>query len=694
MKRERMWQGVVGFVAAFGFAQTAGAVTATVPANVNVQGVLRDGVGGLESGAFQFTINIYSAAAGGTSLWTETQSSVPVESGFFTLTLSESDAHVSIADVVENHASPLYVGVTLQGDSAELPRIPLNSVPYAFVADHATTVDNFGGIDSTHIGNLFGSNGTANKCSATTFATGIDSNGNVTCGTPAGAVYTSTTSSGITVSAGASPTLALSPCPIGQVPTSTVASGGWTCAAPGALYTAAAGANAGIVVTTGASPTIGLASCAAKGQVDQWNGSAWVCAEPVQSGTGIAVDSTTSPPTLNGTYTNGNGLSLSATSPPTFSVNAPQCANGQGLEWSGSAFTCAAHYQAGTNISINTTTTPATISAAAYSNGSGLSLSSGAFSINATTCASGQGLVYSSATGFSCVNNYQAGNAITIDTSTSPAKINGAYTAGSGITITAASIAAKVDGTVIIENASNQITAGTALNNLATTTQSCTGATPLASSIASGTLGCSALPVDSTTITTNASNKLTAAPVLNTIATNTCAGGTFITHIAADGTLTCAGAGSTATSGDNATIAVSGTGVASIKSPVTNPITINTGTGSLAVGTSTAAPAGAVDFGSATGTKLPVTTNVVAANNTTVYAACGAGKYTVLGGGCSNTAGNSVRSSCPATGSGACFVAGTQTPPSQQAAGAAGWSCVFSAAGASNTAYAICLTGF
>src|SRR5262249_2960193 len=98
------------------------------------------------------------------------------------------------------------------------------------------------------------------------------------------------------------------------------------------------------------------------------------------------------------------------------------------------------------------------------------------------------------------------------------------------------------------------------------------------------------------------------------------------------------------------------------------------------------------NFTGSTGMKLPVTTVVNSANNATVYASCGAGKFTVLGGGCSQTQTNSVRTSCPATASGTCF-ASTQAAPSQQAAGAAGWSCTFAGSNAANTAYVICLSG-
>ena len=208
---------------------------ATVPTTVNVQGVLRDGVGGLESGSFQFTINVYAAATGGASLWTETQASVPVESGFFTLALSDNDTHdKTIADIIEGNSSPLFVGVTLQGDLSELPRIQLNTVPYAFVADHATTVDNFGGVAASAISNVFGG---SNKCAAGTAIQAIAADGTLSCAT-AGSNYSAAAGGGVTVGASSIGLTGLntSGCSNGQVLTWNTPSNTWSCAASGATY--------------------------------------------------------------------------------------------------------------------------------------------------------------------------------------------------------------------------------------------------------------------------------------------------------------------------------------------------------------------------------------------------------------------------------------------------------------------------
>lgn len=667
------------------FAATAGAVTATVPANVNVQGVLRDGVGGLESGTFQFTLRVYAVAVGGTALWTETQSSVPVESGFFTLTLSSNDGGtMTIAEVIETNASPLFVGVTLQGDASELPRIPLNTVPYAFVADHATTVDTFGGIDTTHIGNLFGSNGTANKCAGASFATGIDTTGNVTCATPAGTTYTAPASGGIVLGTGPPATIALtSACSNGQV---LVWNGSaWACGAGGASYTATSGGGL-TFAGTAAAPTVGITACSS-GQVQEWNGSAWSCQSPVAvNANGTLTLTPGTPPTLSGNYTANNGITLSASSPPTFSLTAQSCTNAgtyaSGINASG-ALTCSAPVPAGIASfscpfgfvsSFGATGVPSCTSPAAYTNGAGIDLSSNTFSaaVDATSIKTA---------------SVAAGSALQLVTQTCAANKFMTSFGNSGTPSCTAPVTA-LDAAVTL-SASNQIGVGI---DAKTITKSGTGGTLAVNPGKGITIAGSnvAASVDTTTVAFNASNQLTAAPVLATIATNTCAGGTFVTHMAADGTLTCAGAGASTTTGDVNTIAVSGGGVASLATNIKNPVWVTGGTGSLTVGASaTAAPANDVDFSKATGMKAPVITNVTVANAITVYAACAANS-TVIGGGCSNIGSKSVFTSCPASASGTCVVA--LAAPSQAAAG--GWSCTFSGAAASNTAYSICLQGF
>ena len=82
------------------------------------------------------TFKLYTAATGGTAFWTETQSSVPVNKGLYSVILGNS---ASLSGVAFDAA--YWLGVTVNTDPEMTPRQALTSAPYAFrakVADTAT----------------------------------------------------------------------------------------------------------------------------------------------------------------------------------------------------------------------------------------------------------------------------------------------------------------------------------------------------------------------------------------------------------------------------------------------------------------------------------------------------------------------------------------------------------------------------
>ena len=131
------------------------------------------------------------------------------------------------------------------------------------------------------------------------------------------------------------------------------------------------------------------------GEIAKWNGSAWACAADVDTDTDTNLDETavdafvanngyltsevdgsttnelnttfelsgndleltdaggtltvdlSSYIDTNTTYTSGNGLSLVGTE---FSINSPTCAGTDKLQWTGTAFTCAADVDTDTNL--------------------------------------------------------------------------------------------------------------------------------------------------------------------------------------------------------------------------------------------------------------------------------------------------------------------------------------------------------
>ncbi|GMU86843.1 MAG: hypothetical protein AMXMBFR48_20840 [Ignavibacteriales bacterium] len=102
----------------------------TQPSTLSLQGVLRDQTGAAVSdGNYTLVFNIYSAATGGSSIWSETQNSVPVVNGVFSVRLGSVTSFGSL-----NFTQQYWVGIRVGSSGAtELsPRIELTAVPYAF----------------------------------------------------------------------------------------------------------------------------------------------------------------------------------------------------------------------------------------------------------------------------------------------------------------------------------------------------------------------------------------------------------------------------------------------------------------------------------------------------------------------------------------------------------------------------------
>ncbi|MEW5853541.1 MAG: hypothetical protein AB2A00_32490 [Myxococcota bacterium] len=108
---------------------------AGVPTTLNVQGVLRQTGGGLESGTFNLTFRLYADQTGTNPVYEEVQTGVAVDGGVFSVQLGR----VTSLDPLDFAAfGTMWLGVTVEGDpDGELPRFPLATTPYAFQAAHA-----------------------------------------------------------------------------------------------------------------------------------------------------------------------------------------------------------------------------------------------------------------------------------------------------------------------------------------------------------------------------------------------------------------------------------------------------------------------------------------------------------------------------------------------------------------------------
>ena len=127
------WMAVlIGVVALVG----SGAARAQVPGKMNFQGLLLDAAGQPKNGSVTLVFSLYATASGGSALWTETHTSVPVTDGIYDVELG---ATTPLTPAVFSTATR-YLQIAVDGEVLT-PRRQLLVVPYAIRArrDTATT---------------------------------------------------------------------------------------------------------------------------------------------------------------------------------------------------------------------------------------------------------------------------------------------------------------------------------------------------------------------------------------------------------------------------------------------------------------------------------------------------------------------------------------------------------------------------
>ena len=107
---------------------------------INYQGKLTDASDdAVTDGDYDIVFNLYTAATGGTAIWTESHtagSDVTVTNGLFSVMLGSI---TSLSTV--NFNQTLYLGVTIEADDEMTPRKTLGAVPAAFQADKLDGLD-------------------------------------------------------------------------------------------------------------------------------------------------------------------------------------------------------------------------------------------------------------------------------------------------------------------------------------------------------------------------------------------------------------------------------------------------------------------------------------------------------------------------------------------------------------------------
>lgn len=94
----------------------------------SIQGVLRDPLGRtVEDGSYSLTFRIYNVATGGAALWSETQGSVEVKHGVFTVELG---TETSMAELTFD--TQYYIGISVEEGQELEPRIKMTNSPSSY----------------------------------------------------------------------------------------------------------------------------------------------------------------------------------------------------------------------------------------------------------------------------------------------------------------------------------------------------------------------------------------------------------------------------------------------------------------------------------------------------------------------------------------------------------------------------------
>jgi len=137
MRRRRLYINF-GLATLVGTAGAEPASGAGVPLFLTEQGRLFDTNNNPISASATFTFSIYTAATGGTPIWTETQPPITLDSGFFSTQLGSTvPLSPSTFQTAATAGTPLYLGIQVNSDPEISPRQPIATVPFAFAADNA-----------------------------------------------------------------------------------------------------------------------------------------------------------------------------------------------------------------------------------------------------------------------------------------------------------------------------------------------------------------------------------------------------------------------------------------------------------------------------------------------------------------------------------------------------------------------------
>jgi len=113
-----------------------GRALAVVPSTTSFQGYFSDAAGSPLDSSFSIQFAIYNVSTGGVPLWSDTRT-VAISKGLLSVQLGGPGAQFPI-DLFDN---PLWLGIDVGSDGEMSPRMPFDTVAFAFKADDALTLE-------------------------------------------------------------------------------------------------------------------------------------------------------------------------------------------------------------------------------------------------------------------------------------------------------------------------------------------------------------------------------------------------------------------------------------------------------------------------------------------------------------------------------------------------------------------------
>jgi hypothetical protein len=315
---------------------------ASVPTKVSFTArLVNEDTGDAITGAHRVKFELFDAPTAGASVWLEGREFEIEEDGLLFAELGETKA----LDSAIFDGRQLFLEVSLD-DKVMEPRIALDSVPYAIRAHAATDAEKVGGksvneLQSRVTGTCSSGNfvQTVNADGTVTCGAGSTGTGDITDVIAGPGLQGGGTSGSVTLGL-------LQTCTANQVLKWSGSS--WVCSADDKGAGTITGVTAGPGLmgggTTGNVSVSLLTNCGAN-QVLKWNGSTWACANDIDTDT-----DTNSGGTITGVTTSGSSGLVGGGTAGTLALSLlTSCTAGQMLKWTGSAWGCANDVDTDTN---------------------------------------------------------------------------------------------------------------------------------------------------------------------------------------------------------------------------------------------------------------------------------------------------------------------------------------------------------